>query len=211
MAGSPALSACREQQQEEMEALEAIYGSSFERLGANQFRFVHPLSSQQDTPTTFTVTYPASYPRVAPDLDISIPGLPPLLVRHALNHVREALPSLVGDPCVFQLTAVLEEAFEDGASFAGPEQSVEQDSPMTDKATAENASADAEAIDGMLPGDPTTPESFASWWKAFRKAHGIVLESDPERLAEEARLRPSGRQIWLEKLRSGVPFVDEEV
>lgn len=205
------LRACREQQAEELETLEAIYGASLERLGDNSFHFTHNLPAQRDAPATFTVTYPPLYPRESPKVSISVAGLPPAAVERAVEHVMEALPSLTGSPCVFQLTALLEEGFEEGAPLLGPGASGAEGGRTESAPAAAPAQPEAEINYGMLPGDPTTRESFYAWWDVFRRARGIVLESDPEYIAKQANLRPSGRQYWLEKLGSGAALVEEEV
>lgn len=186
-----------DEQQEEKAAIMAIFASGFEDLSANEFKFRVPINAFDNAFLVFHVRFSRDYPASDLDvLDLTSEGLDEELQNSIVRYIYANKDPLIGAPFLFALTGLIEEAIA-GSTAIPPQEYCDAPEKQPMQHVEEKINY------GLLPGEPVTKDSFGSWWDAFRKQHGVVLETDPEYQTEHNLLRPSGKEIWMAKIGAG--------
>ncbi|PLN85372.1 RWD-domain-containing protein [Aspergillus taichungensis] len=216
----------REEQIEEREVLDSIFPEEITDLSDVSYRISIDLDTpeneiEETEPATLIlqVTYPADYPDVAPELEISAPPNAP---RHPrldvqedrgllLEALQETIEENLGMAMVFTLVSALKDLAEQ---------------LMAERVNAVHALKEVEAAKAeeeenrKFQGTAVTPESFLEWREKFMKE--IEEKERKEREEEEAsdkkltkkapakeEKKLTGRQLWERGLAGKADF-DED-
>jgi hypothetical protein len=163
------------------------------------------------------VSYPADYPDVAPDLEISAPPNAPRNTRldlqedraYLLQALQPTIEENISMAMVFTLVSTLKETAETLMADRAAAAQAEKDREMAKAEEEENRK-----FQGML----VTREKFLEWREKFRKeTEEEEQRKTEEKEAEEKKRKPSakeetkltGRQLWERGL-AGKADYDEE-
>ena len=161
-----------------------------------------------------TVSYPPSYPDIAPDLDISLPPhalpIPHLSIstdkHQLLSSLEPSISESLGMAMIFTLVSTLKDSIE--------QLILERQNAVQAAKDAEAQRAE-EAENAKFHGEPVTKESFLKWRDKFRaEIEERRLQEERERELEagkkkggKAEEKLTGKQLWE---RGMVGKVDEE-
>ncbi|TNJ28146.1 RWD domain-containing protein [Giardia muris] len=178
-----------EAQAYELEAIRMMYPEDLEELGPTEYRFNLPIPSVNNAYLRLHIAYPTDYPASPLKLMACEPhGLGENLATRIIHHLEVTHSTLVGEPYVLMLTSLLEDIIGDTTLTT-------TDPSIVLEAIPEKSEENLEI--GLIPGPPLTPESFANWWPSFSRENNLVADW---RVSDDGR--PSGREIWLEKLKN---------
>ncbi|CAB3408356.1 unnamed protein product [Caenorhabditis bovis] len=190
----------REQQEQELEALEAIYSEGELTIENREYPNISlsiELKSNQfgepeddDFEVTLHVNFPENYPDVAPELSLS--GIEDIFkeerIEEVLKKLYAAAEENLGMVMVFAIVSALQEEIGE---------------LMNDRKKAKEliVEAEKEAKEAetrkKFEGTVVTPESFRAWKEKFDAERKAMIENaEKERLAQLAG-RLTGKQLFL--------------
>ncbi|KAI9932936.1 hypothetical protein ASPWEDRAFT_33944 [Aspergillus wentii DTO 134E9] len=216
----------REEQIEEREVLDSIFPEEITDISETSYRISVVLDDldnydeEAEQPSLILqVSYPADYPDVAPELEISAPHNTPKHPRLDVQEDRERLlealqPTIeenMGMAMVFTLVSTLKESAE---------------LLMSERANAEQALKEMEAAkieeeeNRKFEGTAVTPESFLAWREKFRKEQEEeeqrkreekeAEEKKPKKSAAKEEKKLTGRQLWERGLAGKADYDEDE-
>ncbi|MCJ1443478.1 MAG: hypothetical protein MMC23_003976 [Stictis urceolatum] len=194
----------RDEQNEEREVLSAIFPDEITDLSEHSFRISIALddyAQDGDSPPPtllLTITFPESYPDVAPDLDLSAPPNAPKHPYLEISSDRDTLVSALEEPIQdnlgMQMIFTLVSTLKDGAELLITERRSAQE-----KLKEVEAQKVEEAENAKFQGERVTRESFVKWREEFRRE----MEEKDNKLREEREAEDKKKRVKVEEKISG--------
>ncbi|OZJ03178.1 hypothetical protein BZG36_04078 [Bifiguratus adelaidae] len=181
----------KEEQQNELEALQSIYPDEFEELDPNEFRIrVNPEEESEDYPFVLSlkVTYTPTYPDELPDFSVEViqGDVPPTAMDRFKSELTRVGEESLGMAMCFALASALKEELEALILRLRKERDDERE---------ERLRKELEAEQEKFRGTRVTRQKFLDWKKAFDK------EMAEKEVAERGRIKVvagklTGRQLF---------------
>ncbi|KAJ8902538.1 hypothetical protein NDN08_006941 [Rhodosorus marinus] len=196
----------KEEQSQEVEALEAIFPTEFSVFSADESsggrERYQLLIEDEESGSSFVLefSYPVGYPEEPPNLNLqAVNGLTSSKRVALLEHLKEEAQNQVGSAMILSLHSIAKEWTADNAGAAGADEETpfrkQAEETVFETRDEEEEAKAAMKEKMMFHGTPVTVESFQVWSEKFedenRKANEkLVVEqrNDPKRL--------TGRQLF---------------
>ncbi|KAF9168679.1 RWD domain-containing protein 1 [Actinomortierella ambigua] len=202
----------KEEQNNELEALESIYPDEFEEISRDPGEFrIHIVPDEQDDENTYElklyVKYTDTYPDTLPEFSLENveDELEPEDLETVLQKVTAAGEEAIGMGMVFSMASMAKEALTEV---------IVSNKERREREAEERARLEMEAEERAKAGTKVTPESFSAWKQKFdaemsekeRIEKGLRREQDPK------LSKPTGRQLFERDhslAKSDAAFVEE--
>ena len=204
----------REEQENEVEALECIFVDEFELLFNDPFKYEITLHTDRDDEdldfikVKLVIEYPLDYPLVVPKFQIknlSLGKLTPNQMYDCENLFRDTAEEMKGEPMMFDITERIKEYLQ-GVNDTFVEIKEQEDEEARKREEEVKETFKGMIADTKINYKPVTAVSFVEWDEKFqaemleKKMAEQQKETAPEkkkRLEMDARL--TGKQFFVQK------------
>lgn len=174
--------AMEEEQEQELEALSAIFANDFKVLeeptsqhGARFSLSISDPALSIDAKLIFS--FPTSYPSEIPQIVLhSISGIPSSQRTSLVSHLRTEAEGMIGEPMIFALHGAAKEWLVENGGKDVDEAGGEDGSVFETR--DEDTRMTVETVHSKVIGTPVTVDSFMKWREGFMKEMGYRLDDD---------------------------------
>jgi len=196
-----------EEQSNELEALESIYGGDFERKSSGPpykiMVAVDPEAASRREgisaePVRLEITFPPNYPDEVPDIAVKYTHILPKHAEALKRHLLSEAEGLKGMVMVFMLVNAAKEYLESNQLSAAQDWGADEEEEGDEHHHADNDARKrfkAGLLKGIVGVTPVTEQTFLAWRAKF-EAEQEAIKGEMTLEMKEKLSRPTGRQLF---------------